>query len=170
MQTHVLLHRSVYLLFTYFFFFFNFLSALVLACLRVFGSFMFTMVMFFRIDWDVYMRGLEGWDIGRCGGLEGWDFGRCGGLEGWDFGRCGGLEGWKCEGLEGWDFGKCGGWRDGTLVGYMYLEYTHNNAILRTFVQLLTNHTRPTKVLHQHDETSIHNENSSLMNIQSEWF
>ena len=25
---------------------------------------MFTMVMLFRIDWDVYMRGLEGWDTG----------------------------------------------------------------------------------------------------------
>ena len=25
---------------------------------------MFTMVMYFRIDWDVYMRGLEGWDFG----------------------------------------------------------------------------------------------------------
>ena len=27
---------------------------------------MFTMVMLFRLDWDVYMRGLEGWDMGEC--------------------------------------------------------------------------------------------------------
>jgi hypothetical protein len=33
--------------------------------LRVFGVFMFTMVMLFRLDWDVYMRGLEGWDMGK---------------------------------------------------------------------------------------------------------
>ena len=32
--------------------------------LRVFGVFMFTMVMLFRLDFDVYMRGLEGWDFG----------------------------------------------------------------------------------------------------------
>ena len=33
--------------------------------LRVFGVFIFTMVMLFRLDWDVYMRGLEGWDTGK---------------------------------------------------------------------------------------------------------
>ena len=38
---------------------------MVLSYLRVFASFMFTIVMYMRIDWDVYMRGLEGWDFGR---------------------------------------------------------------------------------------------------------
>ena len=32
--------------------------------LRVFGVVVFTVVMLFRMDWDVYMRGLEGWDMG----------------------------------------------------------------------------------------------------------
>ena len=25
----------------------------------------FTVIMLFRTDWDVYMRGLEGWDVGN---------------------------------------------------------------------------------------------------------
>ena len=33
--------------------------------LRIFGVFIFTCVMMFRIDHDVYMRGLEGWDTGE---------------------------------------------------------------------------------------------------------
>ena len=32
--------------------------------LRVFGVVIFTVVMLLRMDWDVYMRGLEGWDVG----------------------------------------------------------------------------------------------------------
>ena len=35
-----------------------------MCVLRVFAVIIFTMVMLFRIDWDVYMRGLEGWDTG----------------------------------------------------------------------------------------------------------
>ena len=36
-----------------------------MSFLRVFASFMFTIVMYVRLDWDVYMRGLEGWDFGE---------------------------------------------------------------------------------------------------------
>ena len=46
------------------FFFFNVIFGVVMCFLRVFGVFMFTMVMLFRLDFDVYMRGLEGWDFG----------------------------------------------------------------------------------------------------------
>ena len=35
-----------------------------MCVMRIFALMMFTMVMLFRIDWDVYMRGLEGWDTG----------------------------------------------------------------------------------------------------------
>ena len=51
---------------------------------------MFTMVMLFRIDWDVYMRGLEGWDTGNR-----------------------------------------------IYISYVYMEYTFNNSVLRTFTKLL---------------------------------
>ena len=58
-------HRSIYDVLTYVFFFFNVIFGVVMCFLRVFGVFMFTMVMLFRLDWDVYMRGLEGWDTGE---------------------------------------------------------------------------------------------------------
>ena len=45
--------------------FFNFIFALIMGVLRVLGCVIFTMVMFMRLDWDVYMRGLEGWDFGE---------------------------------------------------------------------------------------------------------
>ena len=48
----------------YFLFFFNVIFGLVMCILRVFGMLIFTVVMLFRLDWDVYMRGLEGWDTG----------------------------------------------------------------------------------------------------------
>ena len=60
------LHRRIYDVLTYVFFFFNVIFGVVMCFLRVFGVFIFTMVMLFRLDWDVYMRGLEGWDTGKC--------------------------------------------------------------------------------------------------------
>ena len=51
-----------------------------MCVLRVFALMMFTMVMLFRIDWDVYMRGLEGWDTGThvftctCKVRGGWSY------------------------------------------------------------------------------------------------
>ena len=36
-----------------------------MCVLRVFAVCVFTVVMLFRLDWDVYMRGLEGWDTGN---------------------------------------------------------------------------------------------------------
>ena len=57
--------RRLYQLVSYILFFFNVIFGIVMCCLRVFGVVIFTCVMLFRIDWDVYMRGLEGWDIGR---------------------------------------------------------------------------------------------------------
>jgi hypothetical protein len=40
------------------------MAGVVMSGLRLYTSFQFTIVMYFRIDWDVYMRGLEGWDFG----------------------------------------------------------------------------------------------------------
>ena len=57
--------RRIYDVLTYVFFFFNVIFGVVMCFLRVFGVFIFTMVMLFRLDWDVYMRGLEGWDMGK---------------------------------------------------------------------------------------------------------
>ena len=56
--------RWLYQIFTYFFFFFNVIFGFVMCVLRVLGVVIFTVVMLFRLDWDVYMRGLEGWDMG----------------------------------------------------------------------------------------------------------
>ena len=58
------LYRQIYDVLTYIFLFFNVIFGVVMCFLRVFGVFIFTMVMLFRLDWDVYMRGLEGWDTG----------------------------------------------------------------------------------------------------------
>jgi hypothetical protein len=57
--------RWLYQILTYFFFFFNVIFGFVMCVLRVFGMLVFTVVMLFRLDWDVYMRGLEGWDMGH---------------------------------------------------------------------------------------------------------
>ncbi len=58
-------YRSLYQVFIFIFFFFNSIYGVVLCFLRIFGSVIFTVVMLFRLDWDVYMRGLEGWDVGE---------------------------------------------------------------------------------------------------------
>ena len=63
--------RGLYYTALYFMTFFNFIFALIMGVLRVLGCVIFTMVMFMRLDWDVYMRGLEGWDFGKgAGGLR----------------------------------------------------------------------------------------------------
>ena len=49
----------------YFFFFFNVIFGFVMCFLRLLGVVIFTAIMLFRLDWDVYMRGLEGWDMGK---------------------------------------------------------------------------------------------------------
>ena len=41
--------------------------------LRALGVVMFLMVSSFRLDKDVYMRGMEGWDIGKWRGGGVWD-------------------------------------------------------------------------------------------------
>ncbi len=56
--------RSVYQILSFVFFFFNVIYGIVMCFLRVFGMVIFTIVMLFRMDRDVYMRGLEGWDVG----------------------------------------------------------------------------------------------------------
>ena len=56
--------RWLYQILTYFFFFFNVIFGFVMCVLRALGVVIFTVVMLFRLDWDVYMRGLEGWDMG----------------------------------------------------------------------------------------------------------
>ena len=56
--------RWLYQILTYFFFFYNVIFGFVMCFLRVFAVLIFTVVMLFRLDWDVYMRGLEGWDTG----------------------------------------------------------------------------------------------------------
>ena len=65
MRTGVPLCRCSYQFLIYVFFFFNVIFAAVMSFLRVFASLMFTIVMYVRLDWDVYMRGLEGWDFGE---------------------------------------------------------------------------------------------------------
>jgi hypothetical protein len=57
--------RWLYHILTYFLFFFNAIFGLVMCVLRGLGVVIFTAVMLFRLDWDVYMRGLEGWDMGH---------------------------------------------------------------------------------------------------------
>ena len=49
----------------YFLFFFNGIFGFVMCILRGVGVIIFTAVMLFRLDWDIYMRGLEGWDMGK---------------------------------------------------------------------------------------------------------
>ncbi|XP_064405982.1 receptor for retinol uptake stra6-like [Halichondria panicea] len=56
--------KSLYQILSFIFFFFNVIYGIVMCFLRVFAMVMFTIVMLFRIDRDVYMRGLEGWDVG----------------------------------------------------------------------------------------------------------
>ena len=56
--------RQLFNVLTYVFMFFNVIFGFVMCFLRVFGVLIFTCVMLFRLDWDVYMRGLEGWDMG----------------------------------------------------------------------------------------------------------
>lgn len=82
--------RPLYMLVTYLILFFDVCYSIAMCILRVLGPFIFTAVTLFRLDRDVYMRGLEGWDIGHR-----------------------------------------------TYVGYLYLEYSTNNAVLVTFVNLL---------------------------------
>ncbi len=56
---------NIYQILAYVLFFFNFMFGFCMCLLRVFALTMFTIVMLFRVDVDVYMRGLEGWDTGR---------------------------------------------------------------------------------------------------------
>ena len=56
--------RSLYQILSFVFFFFNVIYGIVMCFLRVLGMLVFTIIMLFRIDRDVYMRGLEGWDVG----------------------------------------------------------------------------------------------------------
>lgn len=97
--------HTLYNLVAYVLFFFNVIFGVASCFLRIFGVFMFTAVMQFRMDWDVYMRGLEGWDLGHR-----------------------------------------------TYVGYVYLEYTYNNAVLRTFVELLR------ETCHHHQQQQQHHQ------------
>lgn len=92
--------RHLYMLVTYLVLFFNIIYSVAFCILRVLVSFIFTVVMLFRLDRDVYMRGLEGWDLGHR-----------------------------------------------IYVGYLYLEYCTNNAVVVTFVDLLNTslHTRGRK-------------------------
>ena len=50
---------------SYFIFFYNVMFGAVMCFLRALGVVMFTMVASFRLDKDVYMRGMEGWDLGK---------------------------------------------------------------------------------------------------------
>ena len=59
-------YRNLFNILTYVFLFFNVIFGVVICFLRVFGVFVFSNVMLFRLDWDVYMRGLEGWDMSEC--------------------------------------------------------------------------------------------------------
>ena len=66
----VSLCRSLYQILSFIFFFFNVIYGIVMCFLRVFAMVIFTIVMLFRIDRDVYMRGLEGWDVGTWTSLR----------------------------------------------------------------------------------------------------
>jgi hypothetical protein len=57
--------RWLYDILAYFLFFFNGIFGFVMCILRGVGVVIFTAVMLFRLDWDIYMRGLEGWDTGH---------------------------------------------------------------------------------------------------------
>ena len=61
----VSLFRQLYQLLSYLLFFFNVMYGIIMCMLRIFGVVIFTCVMLFRLDWDIYMRGLEGWDTGN---------------------------------------------------------------------------------------------------------
>ncbi len=81
-------HRRVYQILAYVLFFFNVIYGFVMCLLRLLGMVIFTIVMLFRMDHDVYMRGLEGWDTGKegRGGEGGWGE-EGGGVRGGERGR-----------------------------------------------------------------------------------
>jgi len=59
--------RRLYILSTYLLLGFNVLYAGAMSFLRILGALVFNICMVFRLDRDLYMRGLEGWDLGtRC--------------------------------------------------------------------------------------------------------
>eukprot|EP00731_Ephydatia_muelleri_P028987 Em0020g631a len=58
-------HRRLLQVVTYFIFFYNVMFGAVMCFLRALGVVMFIMVSSFRLDKDVYMRGMEGWDLGN---------------------------------------------------------------------------------------------------------
>ena len=119
--------RGLYYFLSYFLLFFNVIFAVVMGFLRVVGALIFTVVMYMRLDWDVYMRGLEGWDFGECI------------YRVWVWPAM-----WVWPSTRGFiiirsarSFVCPTGHR--TYVGYIYMEYTQNNAVLRVFIELLQN-------------------------------
>lgn len=59
--------RRLYLLVTYLGLFFDVIYSMAMSILRILSSFIFSCVMVFRLDRDLFMRGLEGWDLGKVG-------------------------------------------------------------------------------------------------------
>ena len=57
-------HRRLLQVVTYFTFFYNVMFGAIMCFLRALGVVMFIMVSSFRLDKDVYMRGMEGFDLG----------------------------------------------------------------------------------------------------------
>ena len=55
------------MLVTYLVLFFDVIYSMAMAILRVLGTLIFNIVMVFRLDRDLYLRGLEGWDLGKLG-------------------------------------------------------------------------------------------------------
>lgn len=53
------------MLVSYLVLFFDVIYSVATCILRVLGPLIFNIVMLFRLDRDVYMRGLEGWDLGE---------------------------------------------------------------------------------------------------------
>ena len=106
-------YSHLYLLFTYFFLFFDVIYSIVVAVLRFLGPLFFSIIMLFRLDRDLYFRGMEGWDLSELTTPLVWD-----------------TIGHDC----GFDYCPVG---HRTYVGYLYFEYSMNNAVLRTFVNLL---------------------------------
>lgn len=103
--------RRLYILCTYLLLGFNVLYGGAMSFLRILGSLVFNICMVFRLDRDLYMRGLEGWDLGTsCGDIL--------------IGRL------NCEYV-------CLYAGHRTYVSYLYLESTTNNAIVQTFINLL---------------------------------
>ena len=65
-------YRRLYMLTTYVSLFFDVIYSLAMSVLRILGPFVFNSVMVFRLDRDLYLRGLEGWDLGKgCSSLIG---------------------------------------------------------------------------------------------------